>query len=244
MKNEQAKLTLVELSLGDNPLYLGSCIHKFLKFLAQPNSLKKIDLSFCGIPFEFLCNALTQSSLDTLENLNFSSNVRLPQGHKSHSTDSKFYKQFFSSTRALKHVDLSNSRFSPDTIVLILEGLRENQSGVKMSLDLSGNPWHPRSQEIASLLGQITILDTLQIYNVMLNDMYQDILRTLSLNSHLKHLYIGKNFRKERYTAGRALLILITQSKLETLSLADCKLKDSLQYLIQGLKSNKYIKVC
>ena len=243
MKNTDARSSLVELSIGENPLYQGNSLHGFLKYIATPNSLTKLDVNVCGIPLEFLCNALAQSSLHTLEELYFACNLKLPQGHRSHSISSPYYKHFFSSTRALRHIDMSNCKLHSDTIVLILEGLRENVSGVKLVLDLSGNVFTPRLQEIANLIGQITVLQTLRIFNVGVNEHYEEVVTKISSNRNLKHLYLGKNFRKAKWSAGEALQIFAINSELQTLSLADCKLKDAIQFLIRSLKQNHILKV-
>ena len=244
MKNSYARSSLVELSIGENPLYQGNSLHGFLKYIATPNSLTKLDLNICGIPLEFLCNALAQTSLHTLEELYFACNIKLPQGHRSHSISSPYYKHFFSSTRALRYIDISNCKLHPDTIVLILEGLRENASGVKLVLDLSGNVFTPRLQEIANLIGQITVLQTLRIYNVGVNEHYEEVVTKISSNRNLRHLYLGKNFRKAKWLAGEALQIFAINSELQTLSLSECKLKDAIQFLIRSLKQNHTLKVC
>ena len=243
LKNPNARSSLLELSIGENPLYQGNSLHGFLKYIATPNSLTKLDLNMCGIPLEFLCNALAQNSLHTLEELYFACNLKLPQGHRSHSVSSPYYKHFFSSTRALRHIDLSNCKLHPDTIVLILEGLRENVSGVKLVLDLSGNILTPRLQEIANLIGQISVLFTLRIYNVGVNEHYDEVVTKISSNRNLKHLYIGKNFRKGKWLAGEALQIFAINSELQTLSLTECKLKEAIQFLIRSLKQNHTLKV-
>ena len=242
-KNRNAKNSLVEISIGENPLYQGNNLHGFLKYIASPNVIQKLDLSFCGIPLEFLCNALAQSSLHTLEELYFACNVKLPQGHKFHSITSPYYKHFFSSTRSLRYIDISNCKLHPDTLLLILEGLRENVSDVNLVLDLSGNIFTPRSQEIAGLIGEVSILQTLRICNVGLNEHFEDIISKICSNPNLKHLYVGKNFRKSRWAAGEAIQIFATHSELESLSLSDCKLKDALQFLIRSLKHNHTLKV-
>ncbi|KAI6654126.1 Leucine-rich repeat-containing protein 16A-like isoform X4 [Oopsacas minuta] len=243
LKNTNVRSSLVELSIGENPLYQGNSLHGFLKYLASPNSLTKLDLTVCGIPLEFLCNALAQSSLHTLEELYFACNIKLPQGHRSHSISSPYYKHFFSSTRALRHIDMSNCKLHPDTIILILEGLRENISGVKLVLDLSSNLLTPRIQEIANLIGQITVLFSLRMYNVGLNEHYEEAITKMSSNSNLKHLYLGKNFRKGKWSAGEALQLFVINSELETLSLSECKLKEAIHFLIRSLKQNHTLKV-
>ena len=243
LKNSNTRSSLVELSVGENPLYQGNSLHGFLKYLATPNSLTKLDLTVCGIPLEFLCNALAQSSLHTLEELYFSCNIKLPQGHRSHSISSPYYKHFFSSTRVLRHIDLSNCKLHPDTVILVLEGLRENVSGVKLVLDMSNNLLTPRLQEFANLIGQINVLFSLRLFNVGLNEHYEEVVTKISSNSNLKHLYLGKNFRKGKWAAGEALQLFSTNSELETLSLSECKLKEAIQFFIRSLKQNHTLKV-
>ncbi|XP_026638711.1 F-actin-uncapping protein LRRC16A isoform X11 [Microtus ochrogaster] len=237
--------TLTHLDLSGNALR-GDDLSHLYNFLAQPNTIVHLDLSNTECSLELVCSALLRGCLQCLAVLNLSRSVF---SHRKGKEVPLSFKQFFSSSLALMQINLSGTKLSPEPLKALLLGLACNHSLKGVSLDLSNCELghclrSGGAQVLEGCIAEIHNIISLDISDNGLESDLSTLIVWLSKNRSIQHLALGKNFnnmKSKNLTPVLDNLVQMIQdeeSPLQSLSLADSKLKTEVTIIINALGSN------
>ncbi|XP_077876758.1 F-actin-uncapping protein LRRC16A isoform X13 [Ictidomys tridecemlineatus] len=233
--------TLTHLDLSGNTLRGDDLSHMY-NFLAQPNAIAHLDLSNTECSVDMVCGALLRGCLQYLAVLNLSRTVF---SHRKGKEVPPSFKQFFSSSLALMHINLSGTKLSPEPLKALLLGLACNHSLKGVSLDLSNCELRSGgAQVLEGCIAEIHNITSLDISDNGLESDLSTLIVWLSKNRSIQHLALGKNFnnmKSKNLTPVLDNLVQMIQdeeSPLQSLSLADSKLKAEVTIIINALGSN------
>ncbi|XP_058288030.1 F-actin-uncapping protein LRRC16A isoform X5 [Hylobates moloch] len=233
--------TLVHLDLSGNVLRGDDLSHMY-NFLAQPNAIAHLDLSNTECSLDMVCGALLRGCLQYLAVLNLSRTVF---SHRKGKEVPPSFKQFFSSSLALMHINLSGTKLSPEPLKALLLGLACNHNLKGVSLDLSNCELRSGgAQVLEGCIAEIHNITSLDISDNGLEPDLSTLIVWLSKNRSIQHLALGKNFnnmKSKNLTPVLDNLVQMIQdeeSPLQSLSLADSKLKTEVTIIINALGSN------
>ncbi|XP_011886875.1 PREDICTED: leucine-rich repeat-containing protein 16A isoform X9 [Cercocebus atys] len=237
--------TLVHLDLSGNVLRGDDLSHMY-NFLAQPNAIAHLDLSNTECSLDMVCGALLRGCLQYLAVLNLSRTVF---SHRKGKEVPPSFKQFFSSSLALMHINLSGTKLSPEPLKALLLGLACNHNLKGVSLDLSNCELghclrSGGAQVLEGCIAEIHNITSLDISDNGLESDLSTLIVWLSKNRSIQHLALGKNFnnmKSKNLTPVLDNLVQMIQdeeSPLQSLSLADSKLKTEVTIIINALGSN------
>nr|XP_054412983.1 F-actin-uncapping protein LRRC16A isoform X8 [Pongo abelii] len=232
---------LVHLDLSGNVLRGDDLSHMY-NFLAQPNAIAHLDLSNTECSLDMVCGALLRGCLQYLAVLNLSRTVF---SHRKGKEVPPSFKQFFSSSLALMHINLSGTKLSPEPLKALLLGLACNHNLKGVSLDLSNCELRSGgAQVLEGCIAEIHNITSLDISDNGLESDLSTLIVWLSKNRSIQHLALGKNFnnmKSKNLTPVLDNLVQMIQdeeSPLQSLSLADSKLKTEVTIIINALGSN------
>ncbi|XP_017360701.1 F-actin-uncapping protein LRRC16A isoform X1 [Cebus imitator] len=237
--------TLVHLDLSGNVLRGDDLSHMY-NFLAQPNAIAHLDLSNTECSLDMVCGALLRGCLQYLAVLNLSRTIF---SHRKGKEVPPSFKQFFSSSLALMHINLSGTKLSPEPLKALLLGLACNHNLKGVSLDLSNCELghclrSGGAQVLEGCIAEIHNITSLDISDNGLESDLSTLIVWLSKNRSIQHLALGKNFnnmKSKNLTPVLDNLVQMIQdeeSPLQSLSLADSKLKAEVTIIINALGSN------
>ncbi|XP_051025266.1 F-actin-uncapping protein LRRC16A [Acomys russatus] len=233
--------TLTHLDLSGNALRGDDLSHMY-NFLAQPNTIVHLDLSNTECSLDMVCGALLRGCLQCLAVLNLSRSVF---SHRKGKEVPPSFKQFFSSSLALMQINLSGTKLSPEPLKALLLGLACNHSLKGVSLDLSSCELRSGgAQVLEGCIAEIHNITSLDISDNGLESDLSTLIVWLSKNRSIQHLALGKNFnnmKSKNLTPVLDNLVQMLQdedSPLQSLSLADSKLKAEVTIIINALGSN------
>ncbi|XP_025116017.1 F-actin-uncapping protein LRRC16A-like isoform X5 [Pomacea canaliculata] len=243
LSQSQTLLTsLRTLKFADNG-QKGEDFSSVYSFLAQPNNLTTLDLSGTDCAMDNLCSPLIHGC-PHLTALSLAGTVFTQKKTKEVLVPVS-WKQYFASACSLQKLDLSATRLPPEALKELLLGLASNPHIRNVELDLSSNELGSAGAHvIGGCIANITSLARLDLSNNNFDTDLRVILPEIAKNRHLKHLSIGRNFSmiKPKYMMhimdGLVQLIQEDASVLESLSLAESKLKHDLTFVINALGSN------
>ncbi|XP_012494126.1 PREDICTED: leucine-rich repeat-containing protein 16A isoform X2 [Propithecus coquereli] len=233
--------TLIHLDLSGNVLRGDDLSHMY-NFLAQPNAIAHLDLSNTECSLEMVCGALLRGCLQYLAVLNLSRTVF---SHRKGKEVPPSFKQFFSSSLALMQINLSGTKLSPEPLKALLLGLACNHSLKGVSLDLSNCELRSGgAQVLEGCIAEIHNITSLDISDNGLESDLSTLIVWLGKNRSIQHLALGRNFnnmKSKNLTPVLDNLVQMIQdeeSPLQSLSLADSKLKTEVTIIINALGSN------
>ncbi|XP_006888706.1 PREDICTED: leucine-rich repeat-containing protein 16A isoform X2 [Elephantulus edwardii] len=239
--NPLTATTLIHLDLSGNVLR-GDDLSYMYSFLAQPNAITHLDLSNTECSLDMVCGALLRGCLQHLAVLNLSRTVF---SHRKGKEVPPSFKQFFSSSLALMQINLSGTKLSPEPLKALLLGLACNHSLKGVSLDLSNCELRSGgAQVLEGCIAEIHNITSLDISDNGLESDLSTLIVWLSKNRSIQHLALGKNFnnmKSKNLTPVLDNLVQMIQdeeSPLQSLSLADSKLKTEVTIIINALGSN------
>nr|XP_032827155.1 F-actin-uncapping protein LRRC16A isoform X1 [Petromyzon marinus] len=237
--------TLTHLDLSGNALR-GDDLTHLHSFLAVPNALEHLDLSATDCAVDSLFGPFLRGCCHHLAHINLSRNVFSQRRTRDIAPSCK---QFFCSSLALRHLGLSGTKLPAEAVKALLLGLTCNQHARDVSLDISSTELGHclRSAGAQVLEGCIADVHNISSLDVSDNGLESD-LATLTVwlckNRSIKHLALGRNFSNMKPKNVAPVLDNIVQmiqdedSPLQSLSLADSKLKADLTIVINALGSN------
>ncbi|TFK02715.1 Leucine-rich repeat-containing protein 16A [Platysternon megacephalum] len=239
--NQLIANTLTYLDLSGNALR-GDDLASLYNFLAQPNAIVHLDLSNTECALDMVCGALLRGCLQHLAVLSLSRTVFSHRKGKEVPTS---FKQFFSSSLALMQISFSGTKLSPEPLKALLLGLACNLNLKEVSLDLSSCELRSGgAQVLEGCIAEIHNITSLDISDNGLESDLSTLVIWLSKNRSIRHLALGKNFnnmKSKNLTPVLDNLVQMIQdedSPLQSLSLADSKLKTELTIIINALGSN------
>ncbi|XP_042317378.1 F-actin-uncapping protein LRRC16A isoform X2 [Sceloporus undulatus] len=239
--NQLLATTLTHLDLSGNILR-GDDLSFLYSFLAQPNAIAHLDLSNTECPLDMMCGALLHGCLQHLATLNVSRTVF---SHRKGKEVPPSFKQFFSSSLALTQINLSGTKLPPEPLKALLLGLACNQNLKEVFLDLSSCELRSGgAQVLEGCIAEIHNIASLDISDNGLESDLSTLIVWLSKNRSIRHLALGKNFNNMKSKNLAPVLDNLVQmiqdedSPLQSLSLADSKLKTEVTIIINALGSN------
>ncbi|XP_044282173.1 F-actin-uncapping protein LRRC16A isoform X2 [Varanus komodoensis] len=239
--NQLLATTLTHLDLSGNVLR-GDDLSFLYNFLAQPNTIVHLDLSNTECALDMMCGALLHGCLQHLATLNLSRTVF---SHRKGKEVLPSFKQFFSSSLALKQINLSGTKLPPEPLKALLLGLACNQNLKEVFLDLSNCELRSGgAQVLEGCIAEIHNIASLDISDNGLESDLSTLIVWLSKNRSIRHLALGKNFNNMKSKNLAPVLDNLVQmiqdeeSPLQSLSLADSKLKTEVTIIINALGSN------
>ncbi|XP_048363630.1 F-actin-uncapping protein LRRC16A isoform X3 [Sphaerodactylus townsendi] len=239
--NQLLATTLTHFDLSGNILR-GDDLSHLHNFLAQSNAITHLDLSNTECALDMMCGALLHGCLQHLAILNLSRTVF---SHRKGKEVPPSFKQFFSSSLALMQINLSGTKLPPEPLKALLLGLACNQNLKEVSLDLSSCELRSGgAQVLEGCIAEIHNIASLDISDNGLESDLSTLIVWLSKNRSIRHLALGKNFNNMKSKNLAPVLDNLVQmiqdeeSPLQSLSLADSKLKAEVTIIINALGSN------
>ncbi|XP_063074597.1 capping protein, Arp2/3 and myosin-I linker protein 3 [Engraulis encrasicolus] len=238
--------SLLHLDLSKNPGVLsGEDATNLYLFLAQPNCLVHLDLSGTDCVVDTLFGALLRGCCADLSYLNLSKNSF---SHRKVRETLPSFRQFFSSAFSLTHICLSSMKMPPDVLRALFLGLSSNPHITDLHLDISGCELRSGGAEvIQDLFPRVSCISTLDISDNGLDADLLTVIPAFSRHPSLKHLLLGKNFNLKSRVLDEILqkLVLLIQEEecaLQSLSLADSRLRSRGTVLVNALGSNTCLR--
>uniref|UniRef100_A0A7N6FGN7 CARMIL C-terminal domain-containing protein n=1 Tax=Anabas testudineus TaxID=64144 RepID=A0A7N6FGN7_ANATE len=158
------------------------------------------------------------------------------------------FRQFFSSAFSLTHVSMASMKLPPDVLRALLTGLTSNPHINDLHLDISGCELRAAGAAvIQELFPRVSSIATLDISDNGLDADLLTVLPALSRHPSLKHLHLGKNFNIKNRVLDEVLqklvqLIQEEECALQSLSLADSRLRSRGTVLVNALGSNTCLR--
>ncbi|XP_023177863.2 F-actin-uncapping protein LRRC16A isoform X6 [Drosophila hydei] len=242
--NQSISNSLTYLDLSGNSLK--DDITNLHNFLAQPNVLEHLDLASTDITLENLFGALLRGCATHLSHLNVS--------HNSFSTKKgkeipPSFKQFFTSTLSLKHLNIAGCKLPMEALKNLLLGLACNESTTGLHLDLSSNTLGAQGAHVLeSCIHGVRVLQSLDISDNNLDAELAPVLSAISKNPSIRSLHLMRSLTgmkpKHIPTVMDALVNLIQKDDfpLVELVLSENKLKHDLHDFINALGSNQSLQ--
>ncbi|XP_029446652.1 F-actin-uncapping protein LRRC16A isoform X1 [Rhinatrema bivittatum] len=239
--NQLIANTLTHLDLSGN-VFRGDDLACLYNFLGQPNAIVHLDLSNTECALDMVCTALLRGCLQHLAVLNLSRTVF---SHRKGKEVPQSFKQFFSSSLALMQINLSGTKLPSEPLKALLLGLASNPNLKEVSLDLSSCELRSGgAQVLEGCIAEIHNISSLDISDNGLETDLSTLVVWLSKNRSIRQLALGKNFnnmKSKNLTPVLDNLVQMIQdedSPLQSLSLADSKLKTDVTIIINALGSN------
>uniref|UniRef100_A0A4W3IF31 Capping protein regulator and myosin 1 linker 1 n=1 Tax=Callorhinchus milii TaxID=7868 RepID=A0A4W3IF31_CALMI len=211
-------------------------------FLAQPNTLIHLDLSNTDCALDMVCGALLRGCCQHLALLHLSKSIF---SHRKGKEIPPSFKMFFSSSLALRHINVSGTKLPPEAIKALLLGLACNPQLKDVSLDLSNCELRSGGAQILEgCIAEVHNISELDISDNGLDSDLATLMVWLGKNRSIRHLALGKNFNNIKsknlipVLDNLVQMIQDEESPLESLSVADSKLKADLTIIINALGSN------
>ncbi|XP_068581522.1 capping protein, Arp2/3 and myosin-I linker protein 3-like isoform X3 [Cebidichthys violaceus] len=238
--------SLLHLDLSKNPGVLsGEDASNLYMFLSQPNCLVHLDLSGTDCSVDSLFGALLRGCCADLSFLNLSKNSF---SHRKVKDTLPLFRQFFSSAFSLTYVSLASMKLPPDVLRALLTGLTSNPHINDLHLDISGCELRSAGAAVMQeLFPRVSSIGTLDVSDNGLDADLLTVLPALSRHPSLKHLYLGKNFNIKNRVLDEVLqklvhLIQEEECALQSLSLADSRLRSRGTVLVNALGSNTCLR--
>ncbi|XP_023724032.1 F-actin-uncapping protein LRRC16A isoform X2 [Cryptotermes secundus] len=236
--------TLTYLNLSGNNLK--EEINNLCNFLAQPNSLTHLDISGTDTALETIFGALLRGCATNLVHLNVARNVF---SFKKTKEVPPSFKQFFTSTLSLKHLNMSFCKLPLEALKNLLLGLACNESTIEIELDMSCNNLGAQGAHVLeSCIHGIRCIGSLDISENNMDVDLAAVVTAVSKNKSIKHLNMGRNLNnmKAKHIASvmDAVVQMIQEEDcvLQSLSIPDSKLKADLYNLINALGGNQCLQ--
>ncbi|KAE8607888.1 hypothetical protein XENTR_v10011318 [Xenopus tropicalis] len=241
--------SICHLDLSGNPGILATeDAISFYNFLDNCKSLCHLNLAGTDCALDSLFGPLLHGSCSRLSYLNVSRNVYT---HKKIKDIPPEVSQFFSKTLALKHLNLSGTKIPSEMLREILHGLSTNDKIRNLHMDLSDCELRSSgAQVIQDMIFDINSLSSLDLSNNGFDSDMVTLILSVGRSKSIKHVSLGKNFNIKSGTAVADIIHRIVQliqdedCTIESLSLADSRLKSEINILLNALgKKNNLRKI-
>lgn len=243
--NKYNESSLQKMDLSKNP-FKGEGVAGLCEFLAKPNMLTHLNLSGTECPLDLLFGALFRGCVQHLASINLSGNTFTSKKTKDATVPPSF-QQFFSSAQALKLLDMSDCKLPAEAVRAILKGLNENNVICGIELNISSNELRATgARAIADHISKLKSVSRLDISDNGFEGDLVHILAKVASNTSIKHLNLGQNTKhsKSSGVVMEALVQLMSEenSHLESISLAESKLKEDIIPLLDAMGTNESVK--
>ncbi|XP_037068179.1 F-actin-uncapping protein LRRC16A-like isoform X2 [Pollicipes pollicipes] len=242
--NRTMSTTLTALDLSGNNMK--EEVTNLYNFLAQPNAVTSLNVSGCDLLLDSIFGALLRGCTTHLARLDVSKNVFNTKKSKDIPPS---FKQFFTSTIALKYLNCSSCRMPLEALKNLLLGLACNESTVDVELDLSANSLGPPGAHVLeSCIHGVKCIASLDISENGLEQDLAGVVTAVSRNKSVRILKMGRNMAntksKHVHHVVDAVVQMIQEEDcmLEVLYINDSRLKADLYSLLNALGSNNCLQ--
>ncbi|KAJ8919981.1 hypothetical protein NQ315_006511 [Exocentrus adspersus] len=238
--NSSSLTTLTYLNLSGNSLK--DDISHFHNFLSQPNALQHIDISSTDIILENLFGALVRGCTTNLVHLNISRN---PFSSKKSKEAPISFKQFFSTTLNLKHLNMSHCKLPQEALKNLLLGLACNEFTKEMTLDISNCGLGSQGAHVLeSCVHGVRCISSLDISENNMDSDLSNVVIAISKNKSLKHLHMARTMKKHMSLIMDAVVQVVQDDEclLQSLIIPDCRLRTDTFNLLNALGDNKSLE--
>ncbi|XP_052893735.1 F-actin-uncapping protein LRRC16A isoform X2 [Anopheles moucheti] len=243
--NQNISNSLTYLDLSGN--ILKDDVNNLYNFLAQPNVIEHLDISRTDTTLESVFGALLRGCATHLLHLNVSHNNF---GTKKGKEIPPSFKQFFTSSLSLKHLNIASCKLPLEALKHLLLGLACNESTAGLYLDLSGNSLGSQGAHVLeSCIHGVRVLASLDISDNNMDYELAHVLTAIGKNPSIRSLYMSKCFTgmklKHISTVMDSLVNLVQKEdfQLQELVLAENRLKTDLHNFINALGSNQHLQI-
>ncbi|CAH1101078.1 unnamed protein product [Psylliodes chrysocephalus] len=239
--NSSSLTTLTYLNLSGNSLK--DDISNFHNFLSQPNALQYIDISSTDIILENLFGALVKGCTTNLVHLNVCKN---PYSSKKNKEAPISFKQFFSTTLNLKHLNMSHCKLPQEALKNLLLGLACNEFTKEMTLDISNCGLGSQGAHVLeSCVHGVRCISSLDISENNMDSDLCNVVIAISKNKSLKHLNMSRTMKKHMSLIMDSVVQIIQDDEclLQSLMIPDCRLRSDLFNLLNALGDNKSLEM-
>uniref|UniRef100_A0A182QLT5 CARMIL pleckstrin homology domain-containing protein n=1 Tax=Anopheles farauti TaxID=69004 RepID=A0A182QLT5_9DIPT len=243
--NQNISNSLTYLDLSGN--ILKDDVNNLYNFLAQPNVIEHLDISRTDTTLESVFGALLRGCSTHLLHLNVSHNNF---GTKKGKEIPPSFKQFFTSSLSLKHLNIGSCKLPLEALKHLLLGLACNESTAGLYLDLSGNSLGSQGAHVLeSCIHGVRVLASLDISDNNMDYELAHVLTAIGKNPSIRSLYMTKCFAgmklKHISTVMDSLVNLIQKEdfQLHELVLAENRLKTDLHNFINAVGSNQHLQM-
>ncbi|XP_053571681.1 capping protein, Arp2/3 and myosin-I linker protein 3-like [Bombina bombina] len=241
--NDTFSNSLLHLDLSGNPGILATEDSKSLyHFLGCCKSLNHLNLADTDCALDSLFESLIYSCCSSLVYLNVSRNI---YSHRKVKDVRPAIMQFFSMASALTYLDMAGTRLPAEALRTIFQGLASNNTMRDLHLDLSDCELRSLgAQVIQDMIVDVNPLSSLNISGNGFDSEMVTLILSISRSISLKHVSLGRNFNLKPGTSLADVLHRIVQliqdedSPIQSLSLADSRLKSGTSILLNALGSN------
>ncbi|XP_063699418.1 F-actin-uncapping protein LRRC16A isoform X2 [Culicoides brevitarsis] len=244
-QNQSIANSLTHLDLSGNSLK--DDINNLYNFLAQPNVLEELDISSTDTALESFFGALLRGCSTHLCHLNVSHNYFSTKKGKEIPPS---FKQFFTSTLCLKHLNISHCKLPLEALKHLLLGLACNESTIGLHLNLSCNNLGPVGAHVLeSCIHGVRVLQSLDISENNLDAELATVITAIGKNPSIRCLRMNKSFlgmKPKYYSVVMDALVNLVQKDdipLQELVLSENKLKNDLHNFINALGSNQTLQI-
>ncbi|XP_067832984.1 capping protein, Arp2/3 and myosin-I linker protein 3-like, partial [Heptranchias perlo] len=240
--NENFANTLFHLDLSKNPGLLGGDeASNLYTFLAGPNVIAELNLSGTDCIIDVLFGALLRGCCAHLTLLDLSGNVF---SHRRAKETLPSFRSFFSNSYSLTHLNFSGTKLPSEALRALFQGLGSNKNLDHLQIDLSRCELRSSgAQIIQETIGEIGNISNLDISDNGFDADMLSLLPALAKNKSIRHLSIGKNFNAKPRILDEILQATVQlfqdeDCSLQSLSIANSKLKTRISVIINALGSN------
>eukprot|EP01135_Chromosphaera_perkinsii_P005614 Nk52_evm28s355 gene=Nk52_evmTU28s355 len=234
------------LNLSDNVLNSDG-LESIADFLAVPNCVTHLNLSNTSCAVDSVFWALERGCTTHLKSLNLSHNRFCGKQSGPYYPPASF-QSFLKTSKALQEINLSHTHISVNAVRELFASIISNGYLEVVSLHLQGNDLGvPGAQTVGGLLSQVTHVVYLDFSDNDIGDQGMAFLAAgLCLNRSLVHLSLDKNVKaksKHRSSLIGAFVDLLCseESAIESLSIADNKLKCDIVPILDALSNNEQL---
>ncbi|KAF0314713.1 F-actin-uncapping protein LRRC16A [Amphibalanus amphitrite] len=242
--NRTMATTLTTLDLSGNNMK--EEVTNLYNFLAQPNAVQSLNVSSCDLLLDSIFGALLRGCTQNLSRLDISKNVFNTKKSKDIPPS---FKQFFTSTIALKYLNCSGCRMPLEALKNLLLGLACNESTEDVELDLSSNGLGSTGAHVLeSCIHGVKCVSSLDISENGLEQDLSGVVTAVSRNKSVRTLKMGRNLvnikSKHVHHVVEAVVQMIQEDDcmVEVLHLNDSRLKSDLYSLLNALGSNSCLQ--
>ncbi|XP_019629483.1 PREDICTED: F-actin-uncapping protein LRRC16A-like isoform X9 [Branchiostoma belcheri] len=236
--------SLKQLHLADN-MFRAEDILNLQGVFAQPNGITHLDLAGTECAIDPLFGAFKRGCIQHIQYLSLGRNTFTHKKSKEPVIASASFKEFFLNCQSLKHVSLSGTKLPPDAVKSLFLGLSGNFVLRDVHVDLSNCELKKTGGEmLESTIANVPCIATLDISDNGFDEHMETMLSWIGQNKAIRYLNISKNFSGIRprhlpkVLEAVKKLIQEDNSSIDSLCLADSKLKENLIPILNVLGSN------
>ncbi|KAJ8003194.1 hypothetical protein DPEC_G00166860 [Dallia pectoralis] len=186
-----SSLCHLDLSGNASSLATEEAVNLF-KFLSGTNAVSYLDLTGTDCPLDALFVSLSVGCCSNLTHLNMSRN---PFSHRKVRDVTRTVNDFFSKSSKLKFVGLAGTKFPPEALRFLLQGLATNTQLCDLELDLSCCELRSAgAQVIQEHIFEAKAISSLDISDNGLESDMVTLVLSIGRSHSIRHLALGRNF--------------------------------------------------